>query len=322
MFPACALALELKKKGQSVHLITDTRGQKFVKNEFNKITVLPISNLGFLYFLKSPILFFKSFFAIRKVDSIVTFGGYTSLFPFLAAILLRKERTVYQLDSHVTRLNRLLIPFAHKIFYAFAQTDLKHRQKAFCFGIPVRDKFEFSFIKKSGDMNIAIIGGSLGSDYWKNLLAETLELIPENVRKHLNFQIQTKDSIEFVKKFGVKSVASQEFFDTAQLFAKSHLIIARAGATSIAEISSVARPVYLVPWDQSIENHQYKNAKNYSDFKGAEFGYDPKKLAKYIIKLYESDDFFYKTCQNAAEAMPQFAKDKAADFILSKNYKR
>lgn len=318
MFPACALALELQNKGQKIQLITDLRGKKFVKKEFDKVTILPVARLDFWYFLKSPYLLFKSFLEVSRADKVVCFGGYTSLFPFLAAMILGKERVIYQLDSHVTRLNRVLLPFASKVFYAFAQTNFKNREKALCFGIPVREGFEFSFIKKSGDMNIAIIGGSLGSNYWKELLMNTLALIPENIRKHLNFQIQTKESVDFIREFNVKSVQCQEFYDTATLFAQSHLIIARAGATSIAEISSIARPVYLVPWEKSLENHQYKNAKNYADFKGAEFGYDPQKLANYIVKLFESDDFFYKTCQNAASALPQFAKNKASSFILNR----
>jgi|GEM_PF-1836356 len=322
-FPAAALALDIKKRHCNTILITDLRGVKYVKDEFTKVIALPISRLGLEYFIKAPYLFIRSFIEIMKANKVVCFGGYISLFPFLAAVLLRKERVIYQLDSHITRLNRLLIPFAHTVLYGFAHTNLKkhQRNKAYCFGIPVRNGFEFSFIKKADKLTIAVIGGSLGSAYWKKLISDTLSLLPASVRKTISLKIQTSESLDFLKKFDLADLESKPFYDTANLFNKSHLIIARAGATSIAEISSVARAAYLVPWENAVENHQYKNARNYACFQGAEFGNDPKQLADYISKIAKSDQFFYQVCENASRAFPQYAKNKAGAFLANGNLK-
>jgi len=320
IFPAAALASELKNYGLTTRLIVDKRGSKFIQKDnesFDDMITLPISRLNWIYFLKSPYLLLKSLYTIKNAKQVICFGGYTSLFPFLAALILRKERIIYQLDSHITRLNRLLIPFANKVFYGFAQTNLKNYKKSYCFGIPVRKGFEFSFIKKDKTLNIAIIGGSLGSNYWQSLISQAMEFIPDHIRSSISLKIQTNQSIDFLKKFNLSSLEKQEFYDTAKLFTASHLIIARAGAASIAEISSIARAAYLVPWNRSIENHQYKNAKNYSHFKGAEFGNDPKQLAEYIIKIAESNEFFYQICANASLSLPQFAKNKVSAFLLN-----
>jgi len=261
-FPAAALAKEVKDSGRVTALITDLRGAKYVKDEFDYVYKLPISRLGLAYFLKAPYMMLKSLWFVLRARKVVCFGGYVSLFPFIAAIILRKERIVYQLDSHITRLNRLLIPFATTVLYGFAQTNFRKPKNTYCFGIPVRKGFEFSFIKKGDYLNIAIIGGSLGSTYWQDLLVETLSMVPEHVRKTIRLFIQTRESTQALDRFKLASIESKPFYDTAELFSKSHLIIARAGATSIAEISSVARAAYLVPWENAVENHQYENARN------------------------------------------------------------
>lgn len=316
-FPAAALAQEVKQKHQKIFLISDARGLKYSHDVYDKIYKLPISRLGAMFFLKSPYLLAKSLALVWNAEKVICFGGYTTLFPFLAACILRKERIIYQLDSHVTRLNRMLIPLASRVFYGFAQTNLRNKKNTYCFGIPVRNGFEFSFIQKQDSLNVSIIGGSLGSAYWKPLLTAALDLLPAEIRKIMHLKIQTSESVDFLKKFNVGSIETSPFYDTAKLFRDSHLIIARAGATSIAEISSVARAAYLVPWENAIENHQYKNAKNYSNFNAAKFGNNPQELAEYITKIAESNDFFYQVCQNAAEALPQFAKNKASAAIMT-----
>lgn len=321
IFPAVALANQLSAHGVEMILITDKRGIKYVnkdgKQDFNKIIKLPIKRFGISFFVQCPYLFLRSMFALSKAKKIICFGGYTTLFPFLAACILRKERIIYQLDAHITRLNRMLIPLANKVFYGFAQTDLKNKKDTYCFGIPLRDGFEFSFIKKEDRLNIAIIGGSLGSIYWKELLIDTLEILPEAVRKKIFLKIQTTENLDFLNKYHLGGVESRQFYDTAALFRISHLIIARAGATSIAEISSVARAAYLVPWEHAVENHQYENARNYANFEAAEFGNDPQQLADYMMRIFQSNDFFYRVCENASKAFPQFAKNKASSFIAS-----
>lgn len=318
VFPAAALALELAAQNCKIDLITDNRGAKYVKDEFSKVYKLPISRFGLMFFLKFPYLFIKSFFIIITAKKVVCFGGYVSFFPFMAAFLMGKKRVVYQLDSHVTRLNRLLIPFANRVFYGFAETNLKKEKNTYCFGIPVRRGFEFSYINKGEFLNIAIVGGSLGSIYWKELLIDTLSLLPAHIRSTMKVRIQTAENLNFLDEFKLASYESQIFYDTAQLFKQSHLIIARAGAASIAEMSSVARAAYLVPWENALEDHQYHNAKAYANSKAAEFGKSAQQLANYIIKISQSSEFFYQVCENAARAMPQFAKSKAGAFIVTK----
>lgn len=309
VFPMKELAKDFEQKNNKITIITDERGAKLLENESIKYKKLPINRFGLAFFLKGPSLFFKSFYWLLKAEKVFFFGGYTTFWPFLAAIILRKERIIYQLDSHITRLNRLLIPFSNKVYYIFAQTNFTKsflkKGKCFATNMPLREGFKFSYIKNKLPFCITVIGGSLGSNYWKTILKEALEFLIKEERKNIILHIQTKESKDFFQTKdweGFKEIIISPFFDTAVLFKKSHLIIARSGASSIAEISRIGRPAYLVPWEGAIENHQFFNARNYCEFGGAKFGNDPKELSNYIKKLMHEDKYFYERCKRASIA--------------------
>jgi len=318
VFPACALSVELKKKNAYTCLITDQRGAKHASfADFDKIIILPIKKLNLTMLFLAPYLFTKSLFSILGYKKIIFFGGYTTLFPFIASILLFKIKIIYQLDSIVTRLNKILIPLANYVIFSFPQTKVNNKNQ-YCLGIPTRNGFEFSFIKKDKELNISIIGGSLGSNYWVNLIKNTLENLPNEILQNINLKIQTTADINWLERFNLKSIECKKFYETSILFAQSHLIIARAGASTIAEIASVGRCSFLVPWEKAMQNHQYFNALNYSSMEGADFGNSNEylKLASMITNIYSKEDFFYKKCEHAATSFATFAKQNAAKLIL------
>lgn len=318
VFPAVALATYLKNLDPSLILkiIVDSRGRKYVSDIFDEIIELPVAGFNFQFFLKSPFLFLKSLLAIRDAIKLISFGGYISFWPFWAAFLLCKKRAIFQLDSHVTRLNRLLIPFAHWVYYAFAQTNIDKAKRSRLLGIPLRKQFGFTFLERSPIFTIVIIGGSLGSAYWENILATALEKLPKTLIAKLRLFIQTKNNPTFLSKFKFHSLILRPFFeDTSALFKKADLIVARAGAITIAEISAIGRPAFLVPWPGAIENHQMKNAQNYARFHAARLGTNGTDFAEYITLLASKPNEKYKACENALKALPKF-DDASANFIL------
>lgn len=314
VFPALALAEKLGSK--NCKIITDKRGEKYITKEAKlEKTTLPIRALNYKFFLKSFALFFKSISAIKKSKIVVSFGGYTSLFPFLAAKIMRKKFYIYQLDSHVTRLHRFISKYSDKIFCSFPQTNFfKIKNTPIFSGIPLRQNFEFSPIPKfEGKLKISIIGGSLGSNFWEQLISSVLHEL-KDLSKKISLTIQTKKEPKFLKKFELADLNWAEFYETAQLFKESHLIISRAGASTISEISAIGRPAFLVPWGKSMENHQQKNAENYSKISKCEYGNekDYLLLANLIRKIFLDPKNLNRLSESAATALPQYASHKAA----------
>ena len=314
VFPAIALAKELQKEN-TVKIITDERGAKFIDDSFETV-ILPIRRFSKKTFLFKGIwLLIKSIIAIKDSKKTIFFGSYASFFPYIASFLLGKKRIIYQLDSHITRLNRILIPSAHHVLYAFAQTNFEIFRKKInktCCGIPLRDEFEYEFPKNKITTQIAIIGGSLGSNYWKELLNYLFENLDLHLQKKLKFKIQSKNTS--TKEFeDNKNIEFKEFYNTSELFKESDLVISRAGATSICEISAIGRPCALFAWEKSLENHQEKNAINYSKISKATI--NSKKEVLELIEKLQSFKYKLKLSQKAADAFPQYAKIRAAKII-------
>lgn len=318
VFPACALSMELRKNGFYTILITDQRGEKYIKNEFNEVIILPISTLNWKFFVYSPFLFIRCLLKGFRVKKTIGFGGYSSLFPMLIAMISFKKFFIVQLDSIVTRLNHFFLNYACQVFYLFPQTSFKKFLPNFYLtGIPLRSGFEFSFIRHSQEnFVISILGGSLGSTYWKDLIFQFARDLDPKIRQSISFCIQTEEDISFLDCFSFKSIETKAFFDTKMLFKKSHLIISRCGANTLAEIVSVGRPAFLVPWEKSMENHQQKNAENLLFFDGCRTG-DQSDLLEFFSRLYDDESFFVKTCSNMASSFEFNGKKRIVEIIHS-----
>lgn len=316
VFSACALSLELRKRGYNTILITDQRGVKYLHHEFSDVVVLPISRLGWKFFIFSPYLFILCLVKSFRVKKTIAFGGYASFFPILAAIVSLQRFFIVQLDSVVTRLNRFFLSYASKVFYLFPQTNFKKSDShLFLTGAPIRSGFEFSFIRHScEDFVISIFGGSLGSSYWRDLLFQFAKSLPLEIQQKISLYIQTNEDISFLDSFFFKSIQAEAFFDTRKIFRKSHLIITRCGANTLAEIVSVGRPAFLVPWDEAVEDHQVRNAENLLDLGGCAMG-TYVELLTFFNKLYYDENFFIKTCSDIASAFEFEGKDRIADLL-------
>lgn len=318
VFPATALSLELRKNGIFTILITDKRGLKFVKNEFDQVIVLPISCFGLRFFLFSPWLFLKSFWVLWRSSMVISFGGYVSFFPLLVSLFSFRRFAIVQLDSIITRLHRLFLSFAWKIFYLFPKTAFfKLSSSCVLTGAPIRSNFDFSFIKHSQkNFVISVLGGSLGSDYWKDLLFNWASKLSPEIRASVSLFIQTSEDLSFLSSFNFKSLVSEPFFDTRLLFAKSHLIISRAGANTLAEIASVGRPAFLVPWLGALENHQFHNAVQLVEYGGCAMG-DDSDLFSFFSFLYFDEKLFLKASAAMVSSFHLYGKERITKILLA-----
>jgi UDP-N-acetylglucosamine--N-acetylmuramyl-(pentapeptide) pyrophosphoryl-undecaprenol N-acetylglucosamine transferase len=115
-------------------------------------------------------------------------------------------------------------------------------------------------------INLLILGGSLGARVFSDVVPDAIALLPEDLRRRLRVtqQCRAEDLARVAAAYeamGVPAVTSVFFDDVARLLTDAHLVIARAGASTCAELAAIGRPSILVPLPGAIDNHQAANAE-------------------------------------------------------------
>ncbi len=258
------------------------------KNQIKTIT-LPIlytsgkSILRKLIFLLS--LIFSFFISLcylwrNQIDLVVSFGGYASFPTTLAAIVLRRKLVIHEQNSVLGRVNRMFLSYADLIATSFLNTIYlpeKYRSKVFNSGMIIRPDFKLSkkLKRNNGLYRIFIIGGSQGATIFSSVIPEAIQNLDRKLRQKIYITQQAR--IEFVeqtaKEYSTMDLGGYQvapFFDDAIIhIAEADLVIARAGASTIAELAYNKVPAILVPLPNSSDNHQYYNAVEVAKQHGA-----------------------------------------------------
>ena len=291
IYPAVAILNEIKKTNKII-FITDKRGYGYLSNDKtllnqNNVEIFilniispfkkgSINKFKFLYLFIFSFIKLLFFYYKYKPKIQIGFGGYTTLLPCLIGKSLFKiEYFIHEQNAIMGRANKVLEPFASKIFIPFDKViRLKHIEKRIFSGTPIRKEIKsLKTRKRTNDkLNILVFGGSLGSEFFSVSLVNSLINIDPNVKKKLNIFHQVINSkIKKVKqlykinniKFEVKS-----FFPNIQNYYKNtDLIICRAGGSTIAEILHLKIPCIIIPLKNSMDNHQAINSKIINTYK-------------------------------------------------------
>jgi UDP-N-acetylglucosamine--N-acetylmuramyl-(pentapeptide) pyrophosphoryl-undecaprenol N-acetylglucosamine transferase len=295
VFPAYALAEHLLKKQHKVHLITDCRGSSFQKPPKDLKTItLPLRKTvkgaknKLLMLLSLIPCFFVSLYEILrfKPNSIIGFGGFPSFPTILAAIFLKPflmhKIILHEQNAVLGRVNRWLLPFVHQLAASFPQTWglAKRFQKKVCItGNFVRQEFSpiakkpYEPFDKKDPIRLLIIGGSQGALSFSTIIPAALASLPASLKKRLHVVQQSRpEMLEHTRTFyqALKIPATVESFfpNIATLMEKAHLVISRAGASTVFEVSQAKRPAILIPYPHAMDNHQYFNALVVDKLKG------------------------------------------------------
>ncbi len=336
LFPAQALAEELARRGYVIHLMTDKRVEEFAArfpaSEFHIIpssTVSPHSPFklpGQLYRLARGIVKARSKFSLLEPLAVVGFGGYPSIPPIVAAILKGIPSFIHEQNAVMGRANRLLAHRVTAIATSFPKpTSLapKVMRKTHFVGNPVRDSALAASFKPytvSGanrPFHILVFGGSQGAQVFSDVVPAALTSLPGSVRKKLAVTQQVRpEDMERVHDAYMRSGIDVElapfFYDLPERISSAHLVIGRAGASTIAELCVIGRPAILVPLPHSLDNDQLLNAKEFTR-NGAGWlleqdDFTPERLASLIVKLRYSE----QELQAAAGFAKQLGKADAA----------
>jgi UDP-N-acetylglucosamine--N-acetylmuramyl-(pentapeptide) pyrophosphoryl-undecaprenol N-acetylglucosamine transferase len=312
MIPAHALAAELKSRGHGVLLITDDRGSRF-PSLFDGVPVhiLPAGRLG-----GGPVGWLKALVSVAKgraeakrlyrehrPDAVVGFGGYPAFPSLLAASAMRIPTVLHEQNAVLGRVNRLLAGEAEAIGTAYDQIDRlkpKYRGKAVLVGNPVRapiaklGELPFPPFDEIAPLKILVTGGSQGASILSQVVPEGLGMLEPSLRRRLQVVQQCRpDDIERVRKqyaeLGIPAELTTYIEDMDAKLADAHLIIGRAGASTIAELTAAGRPAILIPFAAATDDHQTANAREMVTAGGAraiqQSNFTPEVLARQIEAL-------------------------------------
>lgn len=293
LFPAEALAQELKRRGWRIMLVTDERGARyatsFPADERLMISAAspsiggPIAKIAAAFALAGGLFSVLREFIKRDVAAAVGFGGYPSFPSMMAASLLRIPYGVHEQNGVLGRANRMVAQGASFLAHGFSVIEKapQHIKGALVeVGNPVRDAVgavaakDYPPIDSESKIDVLIFGGSQGASLFSFVTPQAIAGLPVALRERLRIVQQVRDpEISGVRKIysdaGVDAELAPFFNDLPVRIASAHLVIARAGASTVTELSIIGRPSILVPLAIAMDDHQTGNARALADSGGA-----------------------------------------------------
>jgi UDP-N-acetylglucosamine--N-acetylmuramyl-(pentapeptide) pyrophosphoryl-undecaprenol N-acetylglucosamine transferase len=335
LFPAAALAQELARRGYAVELATDIRAEKYgVEFPARAIHRIPSATLTSrnpiavaATFSRLGIGFLGARRLLKEINprAVIGFGGYPTLPPIIAASMLKIPTAIHEQNAVMGRANRLLSRFVDKIALSFKPTKLLRADaeaKVRVTGTPVRDavlayrKVAYTPPAPGQRLLLLVFGGSQGAHFFSEAMPPTLELLPGEMRERLTVVQQAReedlDQLRAAyKKAGIAVHLAPFFRDLPERIAQTHLVIARAGASTVAELMAIGRPCLLVPLPHALDNDQLENATRLEQGGGGwcirQSELTPERLSKELERLFSSPEVLAK----AAEKAKAMAETKA-----------
>ena len=339
MVPAHALAAELRSRGHGVMLVTDERGARF-PGLFDNVPVhiLPAGRLG-----GGPIGWIKAARSViagrseakrlyrdHRPDAVIGFGGYPAFPSLIAATAMRIPTVLHEQNAVLGRVNRLLAGEAQAIATAYDEVQrLKpaHNAKTVVVGNPVRaevaklGEMPFPAFDELAPLKILITGGSQGATVLGTVVPEGLALLHPALRRRLQIIQQCRpDDIDRVRvryaELGIPADLMTYIEDMPDKIAEAHLVIARAGASTIAELTAAGRPAILIPFPSATDDHQTFNAQEMTNSGGArtiqQTDFTPQVLARQIEAMAADPQALANAAaRSLAVGRPHAARDLA-----------
>lgn len=284
VFPAESLAAELQKRGYRLALFTDKRGGQYSgvlgELETKRISAGGVAGRGLIGKIRAGLsLTWGTFQAKRLLNRmrpsvVVGFGGYPSVPTMIAASLGGFASMIHEQNAVLGRANRLLAPKVKRICTSFDTVDhiaAEARDKVVLTGMPVRQavidarQTPYPPLNETDPINILVLGGSQGAQILSDVLPDTFAQLPPALRKRLHITQQCRPELleqtqQAYAQHDLNVTLDSFFDDVPERLAKAHLLIARSGASTCAEVSTVGRPVLLVPYPYATDDHQTRNA--------------------------------------------------------------
>lgn len=291
MFPAEALARELIDRGWQVVLASDARGAAYAE-KFPAIERLsleaatfkrgdPIGMIRAAIKIAAGTIQARKAFKRLKPWAVIGFGGYPS-YPALLAATGRKDITlIHEQNSVLGRSNRQLVKKVDAVACAFpvlrmAPSEMEGRVEVV--GNPVRPDiralYDAPYPEIDPTVRILVTGGSQGAKILSETVPQALALLPISIRINLHVEQQARPeqletAARIYREAEIEAEVAPFFNDMAVRLGRAHIVIGRAGASTISELAVAGKPSLLIPLKIAADDHQTYNAQVLKDAKAA-----------------------------------------------------
>jgi len=344
LFAAEALAEALSRRGIAVALATDHRAERYGKtfpardihviasatvrgrNPLSLARTVAVLGIGTMQGLR--------LLARTRPSAVVGFGGYPTIPPVLAATLRKIPTVIHEQNAVIGRANRFLAPRVTAIATSFAgvlDREEKLNAKATRTGNPVRPAVIAAAAspyippETTGPIRLVVFGGSQGARIMADIVPPAVERLARHLQARFAVVQQAREEdlarvMDIYARAKVAADVAPFFADLPARIASSHIVVARSGASTVAELAAIGRPAILVPLPHALDQDQSANAGVLERAGGAmrlrQDDFTPDRLAAEISALASAPQ---KLVAMAAAARSQGAIDAAerlADLVL------
>ena len=341
LFPAEALARALVRQGHAVVLVTDPRGGAFGA----KLPQVPVHRIsarqlgpGLLGRLLGAWALAIGFLEARRLLGrlkpavVVGFGGYPSLPTVRAAASAGVPCLLHEQNSRLGRANRWLAARARIIASSFPRlrglppgvgTPVVLTGNPVRAEVLARARAPYHPPGRGGPIRLLVFGGSQGARVFSRVVPDAFKALPSAVKRRLEVtqQCRPEDLDQARAAYaasGVRVALDAFFADLPDRMSGSHLIVARAGASTIAELAVIGRPSILVPYPHAMDDHQSLNAERFAEAGGcwviAEAAFTPTRLTEALMALVNEPDALVTLAEAAlAFGRPDAGEDLARE---------
>lgn len=346
LFPGIALATTLQQKYPDCKIMfigtqrqLDRKALAGFSFQRESIACMGLKGMGLKHRLKSlfslPIALLEAWKIIKRFQPDLVFGvgGYVTGPVLLAARLRSVPTCIHEQNSISGLANRMTSSFVSRIFVSLPGDYPFSEQKTVISGNPVRQEIVTAAQRKQRkqqqgtreerkkSLTLLIMGGSLGAHRINMLMLDVATHFDEQQKKLVRLIHQTgiadKDKVEAgYAAAGIQAEVQDFFSDMASLYSQADLVLARAGATSLAELAVMGLPAVLIPYPYAADDHQAKNAAYYVEGGGAvmyrESDLDAHQLYKILSQLLDDVD----KLQQMGYSMNRMGQPEATQHIL------
>ena len=342
MFPAQALAEAMVRRGWRVKLSTDARGAYYTGGfphvvRVEQVVSASFARGGILARVTVPFRIAGGAIAMTlrmlrdRPAVVVGFGGYPSIPALAAATLLRLPRMIHEQNGILGRVNRFFARRVAVVACGTWPTAVPAGARAEHTGNPVRravlDRASAGYIPP-GDypMSLVVIGGSQGARILSDVVPAAVAALPQSLRKRLRVahQARPEDAPRVTAAYaeaGVNADVAPFFSDIPRRLSEAQLVISRAGASSIADISVIGRPSILIPYAAAAADHQSANARGLAEGQAAivipESALDAATLSGHIAAVLTQPDAAAQMAANALSLSRPDATERLVSLVLS-----
>ncbi len=334
VFPSIALADELRARGVRVKFLTDARGKKYLHSQpAEDVTILSSGTWGggvmgkikfifplFYGFFQALMLFLRT-----RPKRVIGFGGYPSAPPVFAAQILGIYTAVHEQNAILGAANKILGFLAKDIFLSFHNTSKmsqNFKTKTHLVGNPVRAAIAAIGLRPYPDMSdkihILVVGGSQGAKVFTDLIPQSLAQLDPDMREKIAVvhQVKEDDQPRVAEIYNQAEIAYElkSFFDDMpERLNTCHMMIARAGASTLSENFAAGRPAFYVPYPWNRDHQQDYNARiavnGDAGWMMEEKQMTVASVAAKLSEILTAPDILQRKAQNArALAQPDTAK--------------